>query len=87
VGLFQILEEVMSDLNAVYLPKIVTDRWAEAMVKNDMATWRSCAYMAGLLADDVENAEPNNVLVPALRGIADRAHANYMAMMPKLEVV
>lgn len=77
----------MSDLNAVYLPKIVTDRWAEDMVKGDMATWRSCAYMACLLADDIENAEPNNVIVPALRAIADKAHANYMAMMPKLEAV
>jgi hypothetical protein len=75
----------MSELNAVFLPKIVSDRWNEAMDKGDMATWRSTAYMAGLLADDIESAEPNHVLVPCLRAIANKAHEIYMAMMPKRE--
>ena len=75
----------MSELNAVFLPKIVSDRWNEAMDKGDLATWRSTAYLAGLCADDIERAEPNNVLVPALRAIANKAHEIYMAMMPKRE--
>ena len=73
----------MSELNAVFLPKIVSDRWNEAMAKGDLATWRSCAYIAGLIADDIANAEPNHVLVPAVRAIADKANDIYMAMMPE----
>lgn len=67
----------------LFLPMLVVSRWNEAFAKNDLRTWRACAYLAGLEADVIEKHEPDNCLVPALRGIADDAHARYLAMMPK----
>lgn len=73
----------MSDLNPVFIPMLVSARWNEALEKNDIHTWRACAYLAGFEADTVERNEPNHILVPVLRGIADKAHFNYLALMPK----
>lgn len=70
----------MSDLNPVFLPMSVTALWNEAIAKADDSTWRTCAYLAGLEADAVAEHEPNHILVPVLRGIADKAHENYLAL-------
>lgn len=73
-----------NDLNPVFtIPWLVSARWNEALKKQDIRTWRACAYLAGLEADLVEREEPDHVLVPVLRGIADDAHARYLSLMPR----
>lgn len=68
-------------MNPVFIPMVVSARWDEAVEKQDLPTWRACAYLAGLEADIIEREEPDHVLVPVLRGIADDAHARYLALM------
>lgn len=71
----------MSDLTPIFVPLLVSQRWDEAMQKNEPHTWRACAYLAGFEADVIEREEPGHILTPVLRGIADAAHTNYLSLM------
>lgn len=70
-------------MSQTFIPMLVSSRWQEALKKQDLPTWRACAYLAGLEADVIEREEPDHPLVPALRGIANDAHARYLALMPR----
>jgi hypothetical protein len=74
---------MMDNRNPIFLPMTVTSRYGEALVKNDLRTWWACVTIAGLEANVIESVDPHNVLVPALRGIADDAYTRYLSLMPR----
>lgn len=53
---------------------IVAERW-EAAVKNPSPEkWREVAQLAAHLADSIEHAEPDSMLIHAMRGIYQGAY-------------
>jgi hypothetical protein len=62
---------------------IIEDRWKEACASPNIRRWRSLAYMAGDLADAIEAADPDNIMVGAIRGVSVEAHTRMLDMMPK----
>ena len=65
--------------------KLITQRFIDALSAPDMARWRSLSYMASLKADAIQKADPASEVGEAIRAIADRAWANYLAMSPQRE--
>jgi len=64
------------------IPKILTERYQEACAKPDIARWRSLAYMAGFIADDIDKVEPGSPIGSDIRTISELAWAHAMEMCP-----
>lgn len=70
-------------MNYYHFSKIVTDRWNEAVADETLPRWRNLAQLAAQLADSIEQEEPDQMLVPALRGIYEAAYARMVELQPK----
>ncbi|WP_448506596.1 hypothetical protein [Immundisolibacter sp.] len=64
------------------LTPIIEARWKEAVADPTILRWRSLREMAEDLAACIHETEPDNIMVPALMGVADAAHARMTALMP-----
>ena len=78
----------MNDLNPVFLPMLVSSRWAEAMAETDpMKRVQRLCSLVSMVENElrvIEQYEPDHILVSALRGISADAHAHYLALMPRM---
>lgn len=62
---------------------IIEDRWKEAVANPTIPAFRSLAVMADDLASALELHDPDNIMVPAIRGVAVDCQARMLALMPK----
>ncbi len=70
--------------NPPSLPMLVTNRWREAVAKNDMATWRSLLVLLDVEMLAATEYDEDGLETAALSGIMQAATARYMSMMPRM---
>lgn len=66
----------------IVLPQLLAERYREACASPDIARWRSLAYWAGFMADNIQNAEPDSVIGDDVRTISELAWQHCMDMQP-----
>ena len=62
--------------------QILLDRYAEAMQEPTIGRWRSLAYWAGFIADDIDRVEPKSEVGDDIRTISQLAWQHAMDMCP-----
>lgn len=66
----------------IIIPQILSDRYREACANPDMSRWRSLAYWAGFMADNIQKDDPNSVIGDDVRTISLVAWQHMMDMSP-----
>lgn len=66
----------------IILPQMVLERYREACADPDVARWRSLAYMAGFMADRIQQKEPDSVIADDIRTISLVAWQHAIDMAP-----
>lgn len=66
----------------IIIPEIIAERYREAVEAPDIARWRSLAYLAGFMADNILQSEPDSVIGDDVRTISLLAWQHALDMQP-----
>lgn len=66
----------------IVIPQILAERYREACANPDISRWRSLAYWAGFMADNIQSVEPDSVVGDDIRTLSLVAWQHCMDMAP-----
>lgn len=66
----------------IVLPAIITERYREAVAEPTIPRWRSLAYLCGIMADNIQDQEPESVMADDIRTLSNVAWQHCMDMQP-----
>lgn len=66
----------------IVIPQILAERYREACANPDISRWRSLAYWAGFMADNIQSVEPDSVVGDDIRTLSLVAWQHCMDMQP-----